>query len=71
MSAEMKAETLLPPDLGWPHRIAGNANDPVLFAEQIEGLDRFFGQANDAAGRKLAHGSDMQNKRSLVTAGLS
>src|ERR1700733_4965735 len=58
---------LLAPDLRRSHGITGNANDSVLLAEQIKGLDRFLGEADDAAGRELAHGNDMQNKRSLVT----
>jgi len=46
---------LLAADLRWPHRIAGDADDPVLLAEQVECLDRLFGQANDPAGREVAH----------------
>ena len=59
---------LLTPDLRWPHGVAGNTDDPVLLAQQVKRLDRFLGQANNAARRKLAHGRHMQNKRSLVTA---
>jgi hypothetical protein len=39
-----------------PHRVAGNADDPVLLAEQIRRLHGFFGKADDPAGRELAHG---------------
>ena len=47
---------LLAPDLRRPHRIAGDADDAVLLAEQIQRLDGLFGQADDPAGRELAHG---------------
>ncbi len=43
-------------DLRRPHRIAGDPDDPVLFAQQIQRLDGFLGETNDAAGWKLAHG---------------
>ena len=39
-----------------PHRIAGDADDAILLAEQIQRLDGFFGEADDSAGRELAHG---------------
>jgi hypothetical protein len=35
-----------------PHR----ADDPVLLAEQIQRFHGFFGEADDPAGRELAHG---------------
>jgi hypothetical protein len=47
--------------------IAGNADNPVLFAEQIKRLDGFLGETDNAAGRELAHERDMQNKRWLAT----
>jgi hypothetical protein len=36
--------------------LTGNADDPVLLAEQIRRLHGFFGEADDPAGRELAHG---------------
>ena len=33
-----------------PHRVAGDADDAVVFAEEIERLDGFFGEADDAGG---------------------
>jgi len=50
-----------------PHRVAGNADDPVLLAEQIQGLDGFLGETDDPAGRELAHPDDMANYRLDVT----
>ena len=47
---------LLAADLRRPHRIAGDADDAVLLAEQIQRLDGLFGEANDPAGWELAHG---------------
>src|SRR4029077_16645455 len=41
---------LLAADLRRPHRIAGDPDDAVLLAEQIQGLDGLFGEANDPAG---------------------
>jgi hypothetical protein len=38
-----------------PHRIAGDADDAILLAEQIQGLDGFFGKTDDSAWRELAH----------------
>jgi hypothetical protein len=35
--------------------ISRDADDPVLFAEQIKRLDGLFGQADEAAGREVAH----------------
>ncbi len=54
-----------------PHRIAGDPDDAVLLAEQIERLDRFLGQADDAMGREVAHGRCMQDRRPLVTAAIT
>ena len=47
---------LLAPDPRRPHRVAGDADDAVLFAEQIQRLHGLFGEADDPAGRVLAHG---------------
>ena len=47
---------LLAPDPRRPHRIAGDADDAVLLAEQIQRLDGLFGETDDPAGRELAHG---------------
>ncbi len=33
---------------GRSHAIARDADDAILFAEQVQGLDGFFGQADDA-----------------------
>ncbi len=41
-----------------PHRVAGHADDPVLLAEEVEGFDRFLGQADDPAWRKMSHRSN-------------
>jgi hypothetical protein len=62
---------LLAPDLWRPYRVAGNADDPILFAEQKKGLDGFLGETDDTAGRELAHKIGMQNKTWLVTIGVS
>jgi hypothetical protein len=43
---------LLPPDLRRTHRIARDADDTVLLAQQVERLHGFLGEADDAAGRK-------------------
>ncbi len=48
-------------DLRRTHRIAGDADDAVLLAEQIQRLHGLFGQADDPAGREVAHGAGMQN----------
>ena len=53
---------LLPPHLRRPHRIAGDADDAAVLAEQIERLDGLFRQANDSLGR--IHGF----RRVLLTA---
>ena len=56
MSAEMNADTRGFSRLTWrPHRVTGDADDPVLLAEQIQRLDGFFGETDDPAGRELAH----------------
>jgi hypothetical protein len=47
---------LLAPHLRRPHRLAGNTDDAVLFAKQIQRLDGLFGEADNPAGRELAHG---------------
>ena len=62
---------LLAADLRRPHRIAGDADDAVLLAEQIQRLDGLFGQANDPAGWELAHADDMPNSRRHVTAAIT
>ena len=46
---------LFPAHLRRPHRIAGDADDAILLAEQIQRFDGFFGKADDSAGRELAH----------------
>ena len=46
---------LLAADLWRPHRIAGDTDDAILLAEQIERLHGLFGEADDPAGRELAH----------------
>ena len=67
---ERRYPRLLAPDPRRPHRIAGDADNPVLLAKQIKRLDGFFGETNDPAGRELAHGDDMANYRWLVTAAI-
>jgi hypothetical protein len=46
MSAEVKAETRVPPRLGWPHTITGDADDAMLLTEKVERFDSFLGQAD-------------------------
>ena len=41
---------------GRPHRVAGNADDPVLLAKQVQCLHGFLGETHDPAGREVAHG---------------
>ena len=43
---------LFAPGLGRPHAITRDANDAILLAEQIEGLDGLLGQTDDALGWK-------------------
>ena len=62
---------LLAADLRRPHRIAGDADDAVLLAEQVQRLDGLFGEANDPAGWELAHGDDMPNSGRHVTAAIT
>ena len=62
---------LLAADLRRPHRIAGDADDAVLLAEQIQRLDGLFGQADDPAGWELAHTDDMPNSGRHVTAAIT
>ena len=62
---------LLAADLRRPHRIAGDADDTVLLAEQIQRLDGLFGEANDPAGWELAHADDMPNYGGDVTAAIT
>ena len=54
---ERRHPRLLAPDLRRPHRIARYPDDAVLLAEQIQRLDGFLGEADDPAGREVAHGS--------------
>jgi hypothetical protein len=42
-----------------------------LLAEQIQRLDGLFGQADDPAGRELAHTDDMPNCARHVTAAIT
>lgn len=46
----------LAPHLRRPHGITGHADNAVIFTEQIKGLDRFFGQADDSFRRKHSSG---------------
>src|SRR5882672_6426193 len=69
MSAEMNADTR-----GFSrraHRIAGDADDAVLLADQIERLHGLLGEADDAAGREVGHGATMQEPSRIVTGALS
>jgi hypothetical protein len=43
---------LLAAGLWWPHNIAGNADDVVLLAQQIQRLDGLFGEADNSARRE-------------------
>src|SRR6202022_2285458 len=58
---------LLAPDLRRPHRVAGDADDPVLLAEQVQGLHGLFGETHDPAGRELMHDGRMSNYGPVVT----
>src|SRR5262245_8896109 len=49
---ECRDTRLFAPDLRRPHGITRNAGNTVLLAEEIEGLDCFFGQADDSLRRK-------------------
>jgi hypothetical protein len=62
---------LLAADLRRPHRIAGDADDAVLLAEQVQRFDGLFGEANDPAGWELAHGAHMPNSGRHVTAAIT
>ena len=63
---------LLTPHLRRADGIAGDADDAVLLAEQIERFDRLFGQADDAAGREVAHGRSIcPNESADVTAAMT
>jgi hypothetical protein len=59
---------LFAPHLRRPHRIAGNADDAILFAEQIQRLHGLFREADDPAWREVAHDVDMPVNKELVTA---
>src|SRR3954471_1257087 len=50
-----------------PYRIAGDADDAILLAEQIQRLHGLFGEADDPAGREMAHAKAMRNNRRGVT----
>ena len=52
---ERRHPRLLAPDPRRPHRIAGDADDAVLLAQEVQRLDGFLGEADDAAGREVAH----------------
>ena len=52
---ERRHPRFLAPDLRRPHRIAGNADNPVLLAQQIQRLHGFLRETYDPAGRELAH----------------
>ena len=47
------------PRLRRPHGVAGDADDAIALAEQIQRLGRFFGEADDAR-RVAAHGRQGQ-----------
>src|SRR6185312_5057567 len=54
---ERRHPRLLAPDPRRSDGIAGDADDPVLLAQQIQRLNGFFGETDDSAGRELAHGA--------------
>src|SRR4029079_15568944 len=62
---------LLAADLRRSHRVAGDTDDAVLLAEQIQRLDGLFSQADDPAGRELAHADDMPNSGPHVTVAIT
>src|SRR3981189_82065 len=49
---EGAAPRLLAPRLRRAHDIAGNSDDAVLLAEQVQGLDGLLGQTDDPARRE-------------------
>jgi hypothetical protein len=55
---------LLLPRLRRPHRVAGDADDAVLLAEEVEGLGGLFGQTDDALRRK--HRSSRQSSQPVA-----
>lgn len=42
---------LFMPNARWADSVAGDTDDPLVLAEQVEGLDGLFGETNDALGR--------------------
>jgi hypothetical protein len=52
-------------------KIAGNTDNSVLLPKQIKPLHGFFGEADDPAGRELAHENDMANNKVVVTAAIT
>src|ERR1700676_2837443 len=53
---ERRNPRLLAPHLRRATPLARDPDDPVLLAEQIQRLDGFLGEADDPAGREVAHG---------------
>jgi hypothetical protein len=51
---ERRNPRLLAPNPRWPEGIAGDPDDPVFLAQEIEGLDRLLSQADDPLGREPA-----------------
>jgi hypothetical protein len=49
------------------HRVAGDADDAILLAQQIQCLDGLLGETDDPAGRELAHGERYEENTPSVT----
>ena len=60
-SVMMRDAGLLLAGLRRPHRESGDADDPVLLAEEVEGLGGLFGEADDAF--RVLHGTDHHARR--------
>jgi hypothetical protein len=66
---ERRDPRLLASDLRRPHRVAGDADDAILLAEQIQCLHGFLGETDDPAGRELAHDRRYEEKYVACHAG--
>ena len=66
---ERRDARLLAPHLRRPHRVARHADNAMLLAEEIQRLDGFFGQADDAGGRK--HRGSIEARAAMVETGFS
>jgi len=49
-----------------PDGVAGDADDAAILAEEIKRLDGFFREADDPAGRELAHACHYHRRHCLI-----